>query len=197
MQVTNLAHPVPCKDSWACCDNLSSRIRGTVGHGAVCWNQQDTRAAPHPQPNVPAQHSALLSVQPSSGSCELCSISSMFSESRVRYPWSASRLLLFVCCYQQMGTLTKPQMTAASREKQIEVRWTVYRTFRVEEALKVLESNHFFPQWCLKTNNFNIHFPVSLVEDPLLPWLVETKQIIRVYKMARIRRGNDLFIRPL
>lgn len=69
--------------------------------------------------------------------------------------------------------------------------------FRVEEALKVLESNHFFPQWCLKTNNFNIHFPVSLLEDPLLPWLVETKQIIRVYKMARIRRGNDSFISPL
>lgn len=197
MQVTNLTHPVLYKDSWACCDNLSSRTRGTVGHGAICWKQQVSRAAPHAQPSVPAQHSALLSVQPSSGSRELCSTSFMFSGSKARYPWSASHPLLFVCCYQQMGTLAQPQMTAASRENRSKSDELFTEPFRVEKVLKILKSNHFFPQWYLKTNNFKIHLPVNLLEDPLLPWLIEAKQIIRIYKMARIRRGNDSFISPL
>lgn len=112
VQVTNLTHLVLCKAEPA----LSiSRVRGTVGHGTICWKQQDTWAAAHPQPKAPAQAWALLSVQPSSGTCELCSKPLVFSQSKARFPSSASRLLLFVCCYQQMGTLAKPQITAASR----------------------------------------------------------------------------------
>lgn len=35
VQETDLVHTELCKDSWACCDSISSRIRSNMGHGTV------------------------------------------------------------------------------------------------------------------------------------------------------------------
>ena len=49
VQETNIVHTVLCKDSWACCDGISSRIRGNLGHGTVLSQhaemKQNTNAA--------------------------------------------------------------------------------------------------------------------------------------------------------
>lgn len=66
MQETNLVHTVLCKDSWACCDSIISRIRGNMGRGTVLSQYAKTKNisllfTPRPQTKVSTQQSALLS----------------------------------------------------------------------------------------------------------------------------------------
>lgn len=79
-----------------------------------------------------------LLVRNSSSIYEICSKMFMFSEAKTKYLWSESCLHLFVCHYQQIRTLTKPQMKATAKGKQ---------------------THCLFPQRHLRTKLFTVNTP--------------------------------------
>lgn len=55
----------------------------------------------------------------------------------------------------------------------------------------------FFPSVAFKDYHLYCKYSIALSEDILLPWLLKTKQIIRIHMIARIRWENASLIRPL
>lgn len=139
VQVTNLTHLVLCKDRWACSDNLpSQRHCGAWDNMLQPAGHQCSSSSPHHCP-CSTLSPALCPAQ--LRHCELCSISFVLNQSKARYPWRASRPLLFVCCYQHYQS----HRSQLHQEEKKKSKWDELLTelLRVEEALKILESNHF------------------------------------------------------